>query len=161
MEHDPRPRLIHILNTWTLRELPAGSAAPPRADPHSAVAAILRAGYAGLQVEPGDPLTDAGFRAGALMHASGRVVDPARVRDLVAEHKEHGFGLGTIHLGTGFESQAEGYALAEAVLEASAALRYPLYVETHRATITQDPRRTLDLIERYPALRLNADFSHW
>ncbi|MES3022467.1 MAG: hypothetical protein V4857_12885 [Pseudomonadota bacterium] len=154
-------RLLHILNTWTLRELPDWSAAPMRADPDATVAAILHAGYAGLQMEPGDPLMEAGFRAAALMHASGRVVDPARARDLVTEHKERGFSLSTIHLGTGFESQAEGYALAEAVLEASAALSYPLYVETHRATITQDPRRTLDLVERYPDLRLNGDFSHW
>ncbi len=155
------PRLINILNTWTLRDLPGWSSAPLRADPYATVAAILRAGYAGLQLAPDDALMDAGFRACMLMHGSGRVTDPACARDLVAEHKELGFGLSTIHLGTGFESSAEGYALTEAVLEASQSLRYPLYVETHRATLTQDPRRTLDLVERYPTLRLNGDFSHW
>jgi hypothetical protein len=164
MAADSSQRLLRILNTWTLRELPSWSAAPHRgdpADPAATVAAIQNAGYAGLQVEAGDPLTEAGFRARMLMHASGRVTDPARARDMVAEHKERGFGLTTIHLGTGFESQAEGYALAEAVLEAAQAYSYPVYVETHRATITQDPRRAIDLVERYPALRFNADFSHW
>ncbi len=161
MAADAAGRLIHIFNTWTLRGLPAWSAAPTRADPRAAVAAIVHAGYAGLQVEPGDPLMDAGFQAGVLMHASGRLTDPARARDMVAEHKERGFGLTTLHLGTGFESVAEGHALVEAVLEASQAYRYGLYVETHRATLTQDPRRTLDLIARYPQLRLNGDFSHW
>jgi hypothetical protein len=161
MQSIVKQRLVRILNTWTLRELPAWSAAPLHADPDATVSAIRHAGYAGLQMEVGDPLMEAGFRAGLLMHASGRVVDPARARELVAGHQEHGFSLSTIHLGTGFESQAEGFALTEAVLEASLACGYPVYVETHRATLTQDPRRTLDLAERYPELRFNGDFSHW
>lgn len=154
-------RLIHILNTWTLRELPGWSGAPLHADPRATVSAILRAGYCGLQVGPGDPLTEAGFRACALMHATERIIDPARAADVIAEHKQRGFGLTTIHLGTGFESEAHGYALVEAVLVASQRWRYPVYVETHRATLTQDPCRTLALIKRYPELRLNGDFSHW
>lgn len=161
MALDREHRLLRILNTWTLRELPAWSSAPRHEDPGATVAAIHHAGYAGLQMEVGDPLMEAGFRSGMLMHATGRVLDPARARDLVAEHRERGFSLSTIHLGTGFESMAEGHALVEAVLEAVAAYRYPVFVETHRATITQDPRRTLDLVERYPELRFNADFSHW
>jgi hypothetical protein len=47
------------------------------------------------------------------------------------------------------------------VLDASARHAYPLFVETHRATITQDMRRTIDLIARFPALRFNADLSHY
>ncbi|QBE61874.1 hypothetical protein [Pseudoduganella lutea] len=157
----PQHSLVRMLSTWTLRALPAWSRAPLQDDPQATVAAILQAGYAGLQVEAGDPLMDAGFRAGAVMHAAGRVIAPAQAHELVSRHKALGFGLTTIHLGTGFESAAEGHALVEAVLEAAAAQRYPVHVETHRATLTQDPRRTLDLVERYPALRFNGDFSHW
>jgi hypothetical protein len=51
--------------------------------------------------------------------------------------------------------------LAEALLEISVTERHPLYLETHRATMTQDIRRTLDLVERFPELRFNGDFGHW
>lgn len=34
-------------------------------------------------------------------------------------------------------------------------------VETHRATLLQDPARTLSLVEEFPALRFTADLSHW
>ena len=47
------------------------------------------------------------------------------------------------------------------VLEASTSVRIPLYVETHRATLTQDLWRTLQLVERFPEIRFNGDFSHW
>lgn len=37
----------------------------------------------------------------------------------------------------------------------------PLYVETHRATLTQDTWRTVRLVEAHPDLLFNGDFSHW
>ena len=51
--------------------------------------------------------------------------------------------------------------LAEAMLEISVSSGYPVYLETHRATMTQDIKRTLDLIETLPELRFNGDFGHW
>jgi hypothetical protein len=38
---------------------------------------------------------------------------------------------------------------------------YPQYIETHRATITQDMWRTVELTNRHPDVRFNGDFSHW
>jgi hypothetical protein len=35
-----------------------------------------------------------------------------------------------------------------------------IYVETHRATATQDVRRTVDLVSRISEVRFNGDFSH-
>ncbi len=37
----------------------------------------------------------------------------------------------------------------------------PLYIETHRATITQDVWRTIQLTKRIPDIRINGDFSHF
>ncbi|HEV7386173.1 MAG TPA: hypothetical protein VGN89_14925 [Phenylobacterium sp.] len=66
-----------------------------------------------------------------------------------------------MHLGTGFETDEEAIRLAEAVVAASVAEAFPVYVETHRATVTQDMKRTLDLVARVPEVRFNGDFSHW
>ena len=64
-------------------------------------------------------------------------------------------------LGTGMEDDDEAARLVEEVLEASTTAGIPLYVETHRATVTQDMWRTVQLVERFPELRFNGDFSHW
>jgi hypothetical protein len=150
-----------VLNTWTICNLPAFSVFPKVMDATDTVAFIRAAGYEGLQMEADDPLVEAGLAAGMHMSATGRVITADDAAALCRAHQDAGFALTTLHVGTGFETQADGMRLMEAVLDASDRHDYPLYVETHRATLTQDPRRTLDLIEAFPELLINADFSHW
>ena len=64
-------------------------------------------------------------------------------------------------VGTGLEADDQAARSVEEVLEASDAAHLPLYIETHRATVTQDIWRTLQLVERLPEIRFNGDFSHW
>ena len=47
------------------------------------------------------------------------------------------------------------------ILNASAEFVLPAFIETHRATITQDIWRTVQLLKRFPEIRLNGDFSHY
>lgn len=154
-------RLRLVLNTWTICNLPAFSKFPGGLDETDTVAVIRDAGYEGLQMEDDDPLVAAGLSAGMHMSATGRVISPIGVIDICKRHRDLGFSLTTLHVGTGFEDHIDGLRLMQAVLEASARTGYPLYVETHRATLTQDPRRTLDFLIIFPELCLNADFSHW
>src|ERR1041384_6503262 len=56
----------------------------------------------------------------------------------------------TVHLGSGFESDAEALELIHSVLEAERKFKIPIFVETHRATVTQDPWRTVQFIKKYP-----------
>lgn len=155
------PRLRMVLNTWTICNLPEFSVFPVGLDEADTVAFIKGAGYEGLQMEVDDRLLQAGLRAGMHMSATGRIVTPDAALELCKSHKDAGFSLTTFHVGTGFEDQIDGLHLVQAVLEASARTNYPLYIETHRATLTQDPRRTLDLLTVFPQLYLNADLSHW
>lgn len=99
----------------------------------------------------------AGFRGCGM----GRLLQPGEADVIAGEHKRRGYELTTLHVGDGLETNDEMDALAGAVLEASNRHGYPLFIETHRATMTQDMRRTVDLIERFPDLRFNADLSHW
>ena len=119
--------------------------------------AVREAGYVGIQ-HPDAALARAhGLRADGM----GRVLTPAEVAPLADAHAAQRFDCTTLHVGTGLETDAEMDALAAAVLTASAASDHPLYIETHRATMTQDMRRTVDLVARHPDLRFNADLSHW
>lgn len=145
---------INIGNLWTL---PGDSKTPLHEDAPD-WPAIRNAGFVGLQHYFPDP---AALAAGLEMSGMGRVTAPAEVEPLAAQHKEWGFICTTLHVGTGLETDSEMDALAAAVLEASAKHGLPLYIETHRATMTQDIRRTLDLCGRFPDLRFNADLSHW
>ena len=91
----------------------------------------------------------------------GRVNTPADAGSLAKEARDAGLECLTLHLGWGIEDDDEAAALIEAVLDASAKYGVPLYPETHRATIFQDPWRTVQFVARFPELEFNGDFSHW
>ncbi len=153
---DAPPRLLVGLNLVTVMSLPAWSSAPK-----GGLAAILAgakaAGYEAVQGR--DPA--AARAAGLVPTAIGRLDRPADAREQARRHKDAGDNALTLHVGDGFETDEAAAALVEAVVEASVAEALPIYVETHRATITQDMKRTLDLVARVPEVRFNGDFSHW
>jgi hypothetical protein len=148
------PRLRIGLSLITLMNLPDGSEGPrgPRA-----LHAVREAGFEAVQTR--DPV--AAREAGLVPTALARLDRPEEARDLAARHRDAGYDCTTLHVGSGFESDDEALALVEAIVEASVGQGHPLFVETHRATITQDMKRTLDLVERCPGVRFNGDFSHW
>lgn len=158
---DNKSRLRLVLNTWTICNLPGFSIFPANMDAADVVQFIKEAGYEGLQMDVSDSLVAAGLATGMHMSATGRILSAVDAVTLCKSHKDTGFSLTTLHVGTGFENQSDGLRLMEAVLDASAKINYPVFVETHRATLTQDPRRTLDFLIMFPDLYLNADFSHW
>lgn len=147
---------IH-LNVGVLWNLPDGSRAP-RLESDIDWHAVRAAGYTGLQHYVPEP---AAIAAGMEMSGMGRVLSPGNALATARQHREWGFVCSTWHVGTGLESDTEMDALAAATLDAAAATGLPIYIETHRATMTQDIRRTIDLTERFPELRFNADLSHW
>ncbi|MHA7987601.1 hypothetical protein ACX9R5_17520 [Rathayibacter sp. CAU 1779] len=92
---------------------------------------------------------------------AGRVLAPEDAGVLARRSAAAGHESTTLHVGTGFESDEDANALIEAILEAAVTESHPMFVETHRATITQDPWRTIQLVKRYPDLLFTGDFSHW
>lgn len=99
--------------------------------------------------------------AGLIPCGMARICAPCDVGEVATRHLDLGLDFTTLHAGTGFETDQEMDALAVAILDATAKIGYRLHLETHRATMTQDIRRTLDLLARFPDLSLTLDFSHW
>lgn len=155
------PRLRRDLNLGTMAELPRASTGW-RAS-HAEQLALLKAdGHEAVQIwQPGADAVQAARDAGLGVTGICRALYAPEVDAIVREQRALGCEITTLHVGHSFETDAEMDALAAAVLEASARHGHPVYVETHRGTMTQDMRRTLDLIERWRDLRFNADLSHW
>ena len=151
-----RSRQLSAVTAWGLPEWSAG----PKTGDDMNVAAVS-AGYEGMQVFLPDH-ADAALAAG-ITHVSA--ISPARSADeaegLLAMWTGSAISSLTLHLGTGFETPAEASALVEATLHASSAADIPVLVETHRATLFQDPARAIALVDQFPELRFTADLSHW
>lgn len=119
------------------------------------------AGFEGIQV----PLPDHAKLARSAGLAKVSALAPARTTDevdaIVGMWAGQDLDALVLHLGTGFETAEEAKDLFEAAFRAESHHGVPLLIETHRATLTQDPARTLALIGEFPDLRFCADLSHW
>ena len=115
------------------------------------------AGFAGVQAHSMAGVREAGLAGtGFAMVAAAAAVD-----GIARAHGDEGFECTTLVCGNGLEDDTEAARFAAAILEAGTRHGYRLLLETHRASVTQDIRRTLDLIARFPELRFTGDFSHW
>jgi hypothetical protein len=152
---DP-PSLRIDLNMGTLADLPHFTKAP-RAEGADLYQALRAAGFEGIQGGDLELCRKAGLRA----TTAWRVDRPGEAHDLARQWQDAGFDCVTLHVGTGFESEDDMRRVVEDIVRASDATGFPLYIETHRATITQDIWRTVRLVELVPDMRINGDFSHW
>ena len=144
---------LNMGTTWSLPEWSAG----PHGDEQAVLEAARVAGYQGVQGANPRRCRELGLvpTTFAIHTTPGGLVEQAR------RWADLGFACCTVMLGTGTEDDDDAARLVEEVLMASTTTGIPLYVETHRATITQDLWRTVQLVGRFPELRFNGDFSHW
>ena len=154
---DGAPRLLAGISFLTPSELPDWSRGP-HGDITDIYAAVRQAGYESIQtLKP-----EAALAAGLVPTGIARIFDDIdQMRDVARHWRDAGCDCTTVQLGTGFESDDDMARLAEALLDIAEVEKHPLYLETHRATMTQDIKRTLDLVSRFPELRFNGDFGHW
>ena len=150
------PRLASYITMGNVDTLPAYSAGP-RGDLPTKLAAIKAAGFSGIQGN--DPKIWQAHGMGC--SGGGRFNHPSEVAASVKAWKAEGYDCATVHVAWGHESDAEVDALVREIIAVSSGEHFPVFIETHRATITQDTWRTVKLVERNPEVRFNADFSHW
>ncbi|MFD0990048.1 hypothetical protein ACFQ1R_08070 [Mariniflexile jejuense] len=150
------PALRIDINYNTCDELPSFSKGPKGND-REKHEAIAKAGFQGIQ--DGDPQLCIEFNLQLTAHA--RINKVGDLDALMPVWKSKNYNCATIHLGWGMETDAEMDALVQYVLDTSVKYNFPIYIETHRATITQDLFRTVQLTKRFPEVRFNGDFSHW
>lgn len=154
------PRLRVYLNLDNLVDLRADSVFPIElaADARARDTRLASDGFEGVQLT-----TDAPLAPGSSLPHCGldRVNTPAEADPIAQKHAARGDQCLTLHVGWGLEDDDAVDRLVEAVLRSADRHRLPTFIETHRATITQDLWRTVRLTERFPEVRFNGDFSHF
>lgn len=150
------PYLRVDMNYGGCNDLPSFSFGP-RGNDREKHLAIKEAGFAGVQ--DGDP--ELCKELGLQLTAHARMNEVGELNELLPKWKDGGYDCATLHVGWGMESDVEADRLVEDVLKNSVKFDFPIYFETHRATITQDMQRTVALTKRFPEIRFNGDFSHW
>lgn len=152
------PKLKVYLNTDNLHDLPEDSQWG-KASGEVAIAKLLADGFEGIQVgENPLPFTPDNRLRRCGLH---RINAVGEAEDAFRFHLDAGDECVTLHVGWGIEDDAEVHALVHDILNASERTGLPVFIETHRATITQDMWRTVQLTKAFPDIRFNADFSHW
>lgn len=151
------PRLRFDLNYWNTDDLSDFSKGPVGLSDLGLYEAIVGAGYEGIQ--DGDPTLCEQF--GLSVTGQFRMNNPGDLDGKMSEWMDKGFDCATIHVGWGIESDQEVDTLIAHVIETSVKNDFPIYIETHRATVTQDMWRTVEIVKRFPEIRFNGDFSHW
>ena len=148
------PKLKVFLNLDTLNNL-APDSLWPGLQGDDMIDRLKADGFEGVQVPGSNRL--AGFPHCGL----GRVNTPAEALPLARQHADLGDLCLTLHVGWGIEDDEEVFRLVEAILAASESTKLPIFIETHRATITQDMWRTVQIVKRFPEVLFNGDFSHY
>jgi hypothetical protein len=151
------PKIRIYLNLDNLIDLRAGSRGPA-IGAHDLDERLATDGFEGVQLT-----TDAPPPAGFKLPFCGldRINHPAEADPVVAKHLARGDQCLTVHAGWGIEDDPGVFRLVEAILVASEKHRLPVFIETHRATITQDMWRTVEITRKFPEVRFNGDFSHY
>lgn len=151
------PKLRVYLNLDNLKELRPGTVWPGL----TGLAQLNRLaadGFEGAQrTEDNAPPAESPFP----FCGCGRINEPAEADPLAAKHAARGYTCLTVHAGWGLEDDPEVDRLVEAILTASDRHKLPIFLETHRATITQDMWRTVRFVKKFPEIRFNGDFSHY
>lgn len=151
------PTLRVYLNLGTLESLGADTIWPGLHGT-ARMEKLAADGFEGVQLIDNDaPLSTASLPYCGL----DRISTPAEAGAIVARHKLRGDLCLTVHAGWGLEDADEVARLVEAILSAGILHTLPIFVETHRATITQDLWRTVQITQRFPEVRFNGDFSHY
>lgn len=150
------PALRVYLNLANLTDLRADSIFPRDLSGLARDKRLAADGFEGVQLVDDNPPD------GTLSFCGlDRINTPSEADAIAAKHAARGDQCLTVHVGWGTEDDDAVDRLVEATLAASDKHKLPIFIETHRATVTQDMWRTVRITKRFPEVRFNIDVSHY
>lgn len=152
------PKLRTYLNLDNIADLRTDSVFPKGLDAAARDKRLAADGFEGVQLTNNSVPSSGSFLP---FCGLDRISTPGEANAIAAKHADRGDECLTVHAGWGIEDDDEVCRLVEAILVASGRYRIPIFIETHRATITQDLWRTVQITKHFPEVRFNCDLSHY
>jgi len=159
--HAPRLRMQHC--TWALLNLPRGGQEWSMAQKLDMVAGAGFKGYDAYGIRPPESdelatmLRDRGLAFG---YSTGASHPDDLLLPIEIAHRM-GADYINVQVGGSLKAAPEIADLLEEMFELVNDAGIPLFIETHRNTVTQDLRRTVKVINRFKKVRFTGDFSHY
>ncbi len=153
---DDEPKLIRTMAMFTMTGLPRIK--------RSAVS-LKDDGFDAMQAHLLLPSRAKPFSKQGMMMTQAAIFDASslktKLQSKVRVWKKQAYVCATIITGTGNESLEEALVIAGIITEVAGTEGFPLFLELHRASVTESIERTLAMVTAYPKLTFTADFSHW
>ena len=160
---DRPPRLEIFQATWAMQDLP--DRGRPWG-PQEIADRIGEAGFSGAMHWVADEGTDFAMvqrlrRAGLWVGVGFPAYEGGSARSLAERARALGVSFLNAQVHDAFTSDAQAVARIERLYEECDAAGVPLFVETHRGTVTQDLLRTIAYGRQAPRMRFTLDASHY
>jgi hypothetical protein len=158
-----QPGLEIFQATWAMQNLPTSS----RPWGHQEIIERIReAGFSGALHWVADEATDFELveclrRSGLMVGVGFPAYDGKSVGSLAGRAQALGVSFLNAQVHDAFVSDVRAIAMLETLYEECDAIGIPLFIETHRGTVTQDLRRTIAYGRRVPRMRYTLDASHY
>jgi sugar phosphate isomerase/epimerase len=122
---------------------------------------IAAAGYEGFET-PLNNVQEA-WKLGARLPAIAMLfeTDPDNLKRNLNAAAEAGAEAVNIHAGKDWWSFDHGAEFFEQALKAVEEVKLPVTFETHRGRLLFEPQSTAKYLQKFPELKITADFSHW
>lgn len=156
------PRLCPAHALWALIGLPRGG---PEWSLDEKFQRVAEAGFEAVECWP-DPSTardiQAGLNRNGLRLGYGFRADnlPA-FREGVSRARDMGADYMNAHVESPYMPLDVMVDLCQGVVDLSRTENFPIFVETHRGTLTENLYRVWEVIDRVPDIRFTADLSHY
>jgi sugar phosphate isomerase/epimerase len=157
------PRMEIFQAIWAMQDLPS----PGRSwGPEEIIERIREAAFAGalatvLDEDADFALVEELRRADLLVGVGFQAHEGKSARSLAERARALGVSFLNVHVLDAFTSEDQAVARIERLYEECDAAGLPLFVETHRGTVTQDLLRTVAYGRQVPRMRYTLDASHY
>ena len=160
---DRPPRLEIFQAIWAMQDWPSPGRPWGREE---RVERMREAGFAGVLPWVADEDTDFAMveelrRAGLLVGVGFPSHEGKSVRSLAERARALGVSFLNAQVHDAFAGDVQAVARLERLYEECDAAGVPLFIETHRGTVTQDLLRTIAYGRRVPRMRFTLDASHY
>ena len=126
-----------------------------------AVGQLIQDGYTAMQSHLLLPVNLKPFLQADMLCTKAAIIQIDALEKQVIHWLAVGYSAATIIIGKGYETKFQCIDITQKVVTIAKKYNFPIAIELHRASITQNIHNTLAIVQACPEVCFNADFSHY